>query len=571
MKTHVIDQFLFPYQQSFRVMLDISAKSVFNWIGADAEPRTFLVGIAWPVIAGRHGICVEPENGAWPQSLFSATPESLEATWQQHPDHRIYYGDEPSMRDLPENIRRSVVTEAIKSDLDRSYQIEGIRSFVSRAKRIDGYYVVTVVQVPEALFAKFPPLFYEGMSEQVQASLLLSCINVLLLEAERALERPEPGRFLNDGIRSAEEIARKAASDFMLTPFLSGPIVLSDMFKQFNAISCLMYEGSKGRGRMILAKPDDPNLDYVVKLAEPVQLRDTRWARKLLQMGSGNMALIVGAQSIYGFGRIANEDTPSYSVEFFDQQQWDFRYGNRVLLRTRFGEPRLPQESITEFRFLDNFNRIFPFAGSEAATRYRGTLELLLEQPRGCMVVVAEDAAIEAERLERQGTRIKATQLTPDLIDRASRIDGTILADPQGVCHAIGVILDGAANDSCTPSRGARYNSAIRYVDKCSARRLAFVISEDRTLDIFPLLRPRVSIGELESMIASLEAATLDDHYAPRNYLIHQRFYLNQDQCYRVNAALNQLDVRLLEDGRIRLVIERFEPDPSMSCDYLVP
>ncbi|MDO7837570.1 diadenylate cyclase [Sphingobium sp. HBC34] len=571
MRPRLIEQFLFPYQHSLRISVEVRAKNVFERIGADAEPHVFLVGIAWPAIPGRHDICIEPEEGPWPQSLFSTTPESLEVAWRQHPDQRMFYGDEQTMRDKPENICRSVVTEAVKRDLDRAYVAHGVRSFVSRARPIDGYYVVTVVQAPEALFAKFPPISYEWMGEPAESSFLLSCIQALLREAERALELPQPGRFIDDGFRSAEEIARQAASNFMRTPFLSGEMAYSDIFSEFNAISRLMYEGTKGRGRMILAKADDPKLDYVMKLAEPVQLRDTRWARKLLQMGSGDMALITGYQSIYGFGRIAEDDTPSCSVEFFDQQQWDFRHGNRILLRTQFGEPRLPQELISDSRFLDNFKRIFLSAGDEAAARYRGVLKVLLEQSRGCMLVVAEDAAIEAERLDLQGTRIEPTPLTPDLIDRASRIDGTILADPQGVCHAIGVILDGAANDRCTPSRGARYNSAIRYVDTSTAKRLAFVISEDGTLDIVPLLRPRVSVAEIETMITTLENATLDSHYAPRNYLVDRRFYLNEDQCTRVNSALDRFDALSLEDGRIRLIIDRFQPDPAMNDNYLAP
>lgn len=571
MKPRLIEQFLFPYQHSFRVSVEISAKSVFERIGADADPHVFLVGIAWPAVPGRHGICVEPETGPWPQSLFSATPEELDEAWREHPSQKMFYGDEQSMRDKPENIRRLVVAEMVKRDLDRAYQTKGVRSFVSQARPIDGYYVVTVLQAPESLFAKFPAISYEWMREHAEGSFLLSCIQALLLEAQRALELPEPGRFINHGFRSAEEITRQAACNFMRTPFLPGEFAYSDMFTEFNAISRLMYEGAKGRGRMILATPDDPKLKYVIKLADPVRLRDTRWARKLLQMGSGDMALITGFQSIYGLGRIAEEGAPTYSVEFFDQQQWDFRHGNRTLLRTQFGEPRLPQEAISKTRFLDNFERIFPSAGAGAADLYHSVLELLLEQPRGCMLVVAEDAAIEAKRLERQGSRIEASPVSPDLIDRASRIDGTILADPQGTCHAIGVILDGEANDRCTPSRGARYNSAIRYVDTTTAQRMAFVISEDRTLDIVPLLRPRVSTTELEAMIAALETATLDGHYAPRNYLVDRRFYLNRDQCTRVNIALDRFDTLALEDGRVRWSIDKFEPNPAMNDDYLLP
>lgn len=38
-------------------------------------------------------------------------------------------------------------------------------------------------------------------------------------------------------------------------------------------------------------------------------------------------------------------------------------------------------------------------------------------------------------------------------------------------------------------------------------------------------------------MIATLETATLDSHYAPRNYLVDRRFYLNQDVRARERRA----------------------------------
>lgn len=134
----------------------------------------------------------------------------------------------------------------------------------------------------------------------------------------------------------------------------------------------------------------------------------------------------------------------------------------------------------------------------------------LVSSEHGCMLVVADDAATEATRLSQQGTPIKPPLLTPELFRRVSRIDGTVLADPNGICHAIGVILDGTANDDCTPARGSRFNSGVRYVNGASTRRLAIVVSDDRTVDVFPMLRPRISRAELESHIAALEACILD-------------------------------------------------------------
>ncbi|MCE2482358.1 MAG: hypothetical protein J4F33_05610, partial [Alphaproteobacteria bacterium] len=60
----------------------------------------------------------------------------------------------------------------------------------------------------------------------------------------------------------------------------------------------------------------------------------------------------------------------------------------------------------------------------------------------------------------------------------------------HGACHAIGVILDGVASSECTPSRGARYNSGIRYIDSSSNLRLAVIVSDDRTVDVITIQLP---------------------------------------------------------------------------------
>lgn len=569
--SNVIDQFMFPYQRSFAINLKLRAEQCFELIGAGVAPTAFLVGVAWPPMEGRHLICTEPENSPFAQSQFTVTTDGLQAAWAEHEMQLIFYGDEPTMRDKPENIRRLVVSEAIAQDLAEPSRALGMRSFVSTARPVEGYFVVAVIQAPEDLLTMFPAVPYRWMREQAEASLLMDVIRVVLGDAERAMLVPEPGRFDREGIRSAEELVRAAARRFMRIPFIANEKNYSDLFDAFNAVSRLMYEGAKGRGRMVLAAADDPNVSYIVKLAQRVPLRETRWVRKLLQMGSGDLALIFDSQHIHGLGRIADISTPTYSVDFYDQQQWDFRRGDTVLLRTRFGEPRLAEAPVSEARFLDNFVRLFPDAGDDAAARMRTILDILLDQPHGSMLVIAADAAAESERLVNQGSQIEPTLLSRDLLARASRIDGTILADPSGVCHAIGVILDGPANDACTPSRGARYNSAVRYVDQSDTKRLAFVISEDRTLDIIPMLRPRVSRRALEEMVTSIENATIDNYRAPRRRLTEHRFYLNQDQCDRINRTVEVLNEAALKEGQIVWREAEFEPNPTMSDEYLLP
>jgi hypothetical protein len=71
------------------------------------------------------------------------------------------------------------------------------------------------------------------------------------------------------------------------------------------------------------------------------------------------------------------------------------------------------------------------------------------------MIIYVTDAATEATRLSRQGMLVTPVLLNDELLASFSKIDGSILCDPDGVCHAIGVILDGAANENCVPLWGS--------------------------------------------------------------------------------------------------------------------
>lgn len=238
-------------------------------------------------------------------------------------------------------------------------------------------------------------------------------------------------------------------------------------------------------------------------------------------------------------------------------------------MRCRFGEARLPQEPIGRERFVDNMRRIFGRIEEPSIDRFLKVLDLLTQLPRGSSIIIAADATAEAQRLAQQGTVINPVPLSKGLLERATAIDGSILADPQGVCHAIGVILDGQAVEDSTPSRGARYNSAVRYVAAGSQPRMAFVISADRTLDVVPLLRPRVDRHELEAAVQAISTATLDNYHKPRSFLDDHRFYVDEEQCRTVNEALERIENEPKEVGRIVIITRRFEPNPAMNSSYL--
>ncbi|MGL5499764.1 MAG: hypothetical protein ACRDCK_01225, partial [Plesiomonas shigelloides] len=248
---------------------------------------------------------------------------------------------------------------------------------------------------------------------------------------------------------------------------------------------------------------------------------------------------------------------------------WELRCGNQALLRSHYAEPKLPQEPFDKAAFLANYARLFPETSHENGLNLWHLMMAQVSQEHGSMIVVAEDAASEARRLSKQGTCIEPTLLSEELLRSVSGIDGTIILDPAGFCHAIGIILDGEATEQCTPSRGSRYNSGVRYVHKGSHRRLAIVVSDDQTVDIIPMLRPLVSRSMIEQHVARLENATIENFHDPRNWLDKHRFYLNLDQCSRVNNSLERLDNLPKEFYRLYFSTEKFEVHPEMDESYL--
>lgn len=276
---------------------------------------------------------------------------------------------------------------------------------------------------------------------------------------------------------------------------------------------------------------------------------------------------------ILGLGNISPGIAPwstqnIFEIEFLEHYHWQLLCGDEVLLVSRYGVPSLPQETFPRVPLIDTFRRLFPEANDGEVNDFIALFDAAVEQRHGSMLVVAKDAEIEAERLRGQGTRIIPTKLTPELFRRVSGIDGTILVDPHGVCHAIGVILDGPARPECTPARGSRYNSGIRYVGDTETPRLAVVVSDDRTVDVIPILPPRIKRSVIEEQIVALEAATRDNYHASINWLDKHRFYLKEAECDRVNSALDRIDHEPVEMGEIIIERSRFKCDPALNDSY---
>lgn len=470
-----INLFMWAYQPHFRSQFELHANRVMEELGVPvAGIECLLVGARRPDHDNLNDVCIEPEDGKWPVTLFDGLLESIKAEVDAHPLRNIRYGDQPSTRDKPENIRRDSVRKAVQKALVEYDSGHGVQSFTGRPAPLDDYYVVPVLQVPTSVFERFRPLPKPVLDGSLSghASLIHAALAQILNEAHDELLRPNPGSRSLLPSRPPAEIARQAAGSFMHTPAIALRARVfsgSALFDRLNMISSLMYEGAQGTGRLLLTNPDSGSVDLTLTLVEAVPFREPRWARKTLEMASGQTSLVADCEKIFGLGHLASGVDPwttqdVFLIEFLDHYHWRLSCGEEVLLISEYGTPSLPQEPFPTERLADTFQRLFPDAQPSDVARFKGLFQVALQAGHGSTLVVAEDAEQEAHRLQQQGARVTPTRLTPELFRQVSSIDGAILVDPSSNCHAIGVILDGAAAPECTPARGSRYNSAIRYV-----------------------------------------------------------------------------------------------------------
>jgi DNA integrity scanning protein DisA with diadenylate cyclase activity len=268
-----------------------------------------------------------------------------------------------------------------------------------------------------------------------------------------------------------------------------------------------------------------------------------------------------------------------FSVNFVKHYSWELLHADYLMMRVIYGQPELPKMRIDKHKFETDLKRIFSDIASKEITRL---WELILEatrQKHGTMVVVSTGAKEEANRLENQATTIEPIQLTPQIMKIITAIDGAVLINPNSTCYAIGVILDGLASKKGTPSRGARYNSAIRYVETSKCPCMAIVVSEDGSIDLVPDLMPQIPRSAILEAIEQLRKLKEEENFDFKNFnetmswLSAHRFYLLPKMCDEINNLRREVEVvqnRLLEPTVVRPVYSDFMPNEEMNETYFL-
>ncbi|CAD0358760.1 hypothetical protein CFBP498_42910 [Xanthomonas hortorum pv. vitians] len=173
----IIYLFMWGYQASYRIHIQILARNVLKKLGAPADAELLLVGARRPGSENANQVCVEPEDGKWQLSLFEGLLDSVESTYQSHRLQNMFFGDEPSMRDKPEWMRRDSVRTSVSKALEAFDAEHNVTSFCGEVRRIDDYYVTPVIQIPNATFVQFPSLLSKPIDKGQQGSGFRSLIH----------------------------------------------------------------------------------------------------------------------------------------------------------------------------------------------------------------------------------------------------------------------------------------------------------------------------------------------------------------------------------------------------------
>lgn len=338
----------------------------------------------------------------------------------------------------------------------------------------------------------------------------------LLRAASDDLGRAVPPEDFSLRWSDRSELIRKAAREFVQSVSIrSGYEFPSALAVALDEISAQPYEGRAGSGGLLLAPKKHSHVEVVLEFVTPIRVSETRLMRKALEMTDGDHHLLCDGERVVGLARLRDtyESAEEHAFVFSVMSRgiWELSHDQVPLLRVTNTRPSLPPPRLDEQHFKSVACRVFPEIGEGEADTLWSLADAASSASHGTMLVVHRHAAEEAARLGPQAQQVSPRLLDSKVLAAVTSIDGAVLVEPTGTCHAVGVILDGHATGDGDSSRGARFNSAVRYHEAQEGMCLVIIVSEDGMIDLLPNLRRRVHRRSVEAAVRRLEESLTED------------------------------------------------------------
>ncbi len=581
--------YMWGYQQHFQLGIQHQAEEVFQTLSENIKPTVFLLGILRKSVEDYYPICIEPEECGIEVDSFKDVDKLASEIHDADPRKNLFYSDVHYHKRLQEDLKIEFLHEAVKQLVDENFEGNGKVSFVSYPVMYDNYEIFIILQFDENVYNKFYFLnrseveIHELRTVNIRKSLIDALVYEYLNEVKDLLYRPRPGVGFDGMKTDIKEILRIAAKNFVGTaiPAASDSIGTYDLFNICNYISSLKYEGDSTIGKLIICKEDHPNINVLLKLTNPIKLKDHRKVRKLLEIASDNLHLYTNGDQIIGFAELKGQynfsDENLFIVNFTGSHKWELIHDSHTMMIVEYTNPRLPISKIDKFIFYSTLNRIFDDISNDNLDLLWNVVISATEQKHGTLIIISNNAINEVKRLENQSTNIEPLLPDENIIKSITSIDGAVILDTNCMCHAIGVILDGLASINGTSGRGARYNSAIRYVDGHEGECAAIIISEDGMVDLYPQLKPQIKKSELEEYLAQLryevELDKVDyDKFRPiMNWFDEHEFYLSGELCDEINELKKEFNSKLNQEvGALYIQYRDYELNFKMNDSYFL-
>jgi DisA bacterial checkpoint controller nucleotide-binding len=256
-----------------------------------------------------------------------------------------------------------------------------------------------------------------------------------------------------------------------------------ELYSQLNGVALLRYEDSQESSFLALCRADHPALSRRLIVEAPVRMQDASYVRKMLNISSPSLAVLSDGLVIFGFGSVPS-GRGALVVRFDWPGMWELLRDGQFIMRAGSSAKDDRMKALRKDQFQIALEQAFGPLPPSTAERLWQLILAATRQGRGTNVLISADAFREAARLSSQCTRVVPFELTSAVMERATAIDGTVVMDPNGICHAIGAILDGAVSRRGSPARGGRFNSALMYLDSCPSPALIVVVSQDGMVDL---------------------------------------------------------------------------------------
>jgi len=572
------DNLIWEHQQHCQISLQLAAEELFNSLDERLAPKVFLIAVLNKPDTNRPFITLEcPDCDYCIKDFLSLKTLCLHQSLTQQEDK----GDK-----IHSPYLNSAYTIEILRILRAHVNSKNSGYFISTPVYIDGYLVYAVTELNRKVLNTYYYLTKDTLAngQKVSRSFIESIIKVYLDASANALKAKSQSDF-NVLTKTRDELVSKAGHDFMATVSMCGQNTngMHVLFDACNTISSLKYEGAEGFGKMVIARKDHPNVKITMQLEKPIHIKDFRKMRKFLELADNQQMMLSDSVLIYGLcqlrGKYNHHDESLFIIHFTKHFHWEVVHHKNIIISVAFRMPELYNEKLNREKFFSSLKRLFTdIDQSRMNTLWNITTEAT-KQKHGTILAISSAAEQEAARLDSQCFKVKPIKIDKDIIHQITSIDGAVLIDTNCTCHAIGVILDGIASANGDSSRGARYNSAIRYYEfmEGKAQTLLVVISEDGTIDLIPELKPQIKKSVITRHIKALNKLNQTDVFLRRSFnklmefFQKNEFYLDSKECSIINQLCRTIEFKYKNnnDG-VRMIWNNLVPAKEMSEAYYV-